>query len=110
MIRTWLFAAAAALGYAAFAGADTDTVMSVCTHLRHTPNSACGLQDIMHGLGAVSMAGGLTGLAGNAAGGVVGAAAGKPAGFATEGLVDLIAGYLVVHSHWWADNVTYMLR
>ncbi|MBU2637347.1 MAG: hypothetical protein KJ955_00050 [Nanoarchaeota archaeon] len=108
MIKTVIFGVLAAAGYAALCGADTETIQTACMYLRDTPNSACGLEHVMHGLGSIGMAGGLTGLAGSVVGGGVGAI-NKPVGWCAEGLFDLIAAYLVVHSSWWTDNVSNML-
>lgn len=109
MIRTWIFGITAAAGYGMLSGADTDTIKEVCEYLRQTPNSACGLEQFLHGAGSFLMAAGGTALAGNAAGSVAGAVVNKPAGWGVELLVDLLAGTYVVGSQWWADNVTYML-
>ncbi len=105
MIRTWIFAGMAALGYGMLAGTDTETMQHICTYLRETPNSACGFQDAVHGLGALMFAGGGTALAGN----LIGAPAQGPSRAGLELLTDAIVGYFVVSSQWWTDNVTHML-
>lgn len=110
MIRQILLGIAAAAGGALLYGSNTETIQYACTFLRETPNSACGLEQIMHGLGAAGLAGGLTGLGGSLLGGGVGAATERPVvGGAIEVLTDIIAGYFVVRSQWWINNVTDML-
>lgn len=107
IIKAGIFAAIAAVGYGLLCGADTETIQYACTILRDTPNSACGLEQVLHGFGSAGIAIGGTGLAGTVAGGAIGAI-NKPVGWCVEGLVDAIAAYVVLNSQWWTDNVANM--